>query len=182
MALSDHIVCVKPISKDLRGGLDLADSDIETCKKLDCETLEAINRFRFEVGGHDCDSEIGRLLDGILIGSMVHKFTEANGERRGVHEGVWRLRGAVRASGRLTGVTNAGTHREPAFDACQKCDSPGVMEGMMTGRITSGTSQFVGCEIRCAYRIRFDPSEKGPDGDAQGVLEGGLVCTCPGEE
>ncbi|HEX8083557.1 MAG TPA: hypothetical protein VF529_04650 [Solirubrobacteraceae bacterium] len=181
MALSDTIVCLKPMSKDMRGELDLVESELEQCEKLDCETLEARHRFKFEVGGAgECDSEIGRLLDGVLYGTLTHKFVDGNGMRRGVHEGSWRLKGAVVASGRLTGVTNAGTHREPVFEPCQKCEAPGVMEGMLTGTIRGPeTSDFLGCRIRCAYRIRFDPSKSGGDGAASGTLEGALVCTCP---
>jgi hypothetical protein len=180
MALSDHIVCVSPISKNMDGGLDLVESEPEKCEKLECETLEAVHRFKFEIGGHDCDGEIGRLLDGALYGTMSHKFTKGDGTLRGVHEGIWRLRtGALVASGRLSGVTNAGTHREPVFDACQKCEDPGVMEGMMIGKVLRGTSRLVGCEIRCAYRIRYEADEKGGSGDARGTLEGGLVCFCP---
>ena len=56
------------------------------------------------------------------------------------------------------------------------------MEGMMIGTIRRGTRQLIGCEIRCAYRIRFEADEKGGSGDARGTLEGGLVCDCPGED
>ena len=41
----------------------------------------------------------------------------------------WKGVGAL-ATGTLRGVTNAGTHRRPAFDDCQRCDNPGVMEGL----------------------------------------------------
>ncbi len=179
MALSDHIVCVEPMSKNLGGDLDLLESEPEECEKLECRTLEAVHRFRFEVGGHDCDTEVGRLFDGILHGTLSHKFTDADGRLRGVHEGAWRLRGGVIAGGRLSGVTNAGTHREPVFDACQKCEEPGVMEGMLIGRVLKGPSRFRGCEIRAAYRIRFEADEKGGSGEARGTLEGGIVCFCP---
>jgi hypothetical protein len=38
----------------------------------------------------------------------------------------------------------------------------------------------VGCEIRAAYRLRFDPSEKGGSGAISGTLEGAIICDCPG--
>ncbi|HEV3000632.1 MAG TPA: hypothetical protein VGW75_07825 [Solirubrobacteraceae bacterium] len=180
MALGDRVVCVEPISKNLTGALDLVESALERCEKLECESLETYHRFRFEVGGHDCDSEIGRLLDGLLHGTLVHKFAEGKGTMRGVHEGSWRLRGAVLAAGRLRGITNAGTHREPAFEPCQKCHHPGVMEGILYGKVRrADTSRFVGCEIRAAYRIAFEADEQGGGGDARGTLEGGLLCPCP---
>lgn len=181
--LIDHVVCLSELSKDLTGELRLLESEKEQCRELDCTTLETVHQLELRVARHDCDSDVGRLLDGTLhAGDLVHKFVGGDGNRRGVHEGSfrWRGRGAV-ASGTLRGITNAGTHRKPAFDDCQRCDERGVMEGLLIGTIRSARDRrLVGCEIRAAYRLRFDPSEKGGSGAISGTLEGAVVCDCPG--
>ena len=59
----------------------------------------------------------------------------------------------------MSGVTNAGTHRLPAFKDCQKCDDRGVMEGRICGQIVSPNNPALnGCQVMAAYRIRFDSS------------------------
>jgi hypothetical protein len=53
------------------------------------------------------------------------------------------------------------------------------MEGMQMGSILRARdSRLVGCEVRAAYRLRFDPSEGGGSGAVQGTLEGAIVCDC----
>jgi hypothetical protein len=182
MSLLDRIVCVSPLSKDLEGELDLVHFERETCRTLRCKTLETQHHLKLAVSRHDCDSEAGGLLDGTLAsGDLAHKFADADGNRRGVHEGTFRWSGSgATAVGTLRGVTNAGTHRPPAFDECQRCDNPGVMEGLLVGTIRRARDRrLVGCTIQAAYRLRFDPSTDGGSGAVRGTLEGAIVCDCP---
>ena len=182
MSLLDRIVCVSPLSKDLEGALDLVHSERERCRTLRCKTLETQHHLKLAVARHDCDSEAGALLDGTLAsGDLVHKFADADGNRRGVHEGTFRWSGSgTLATGTLRGVTNAGTHRAPAFDACQKCEDPGVMEGLLVGTIRRARDRrLIGCTIQAMYRLRFDPSSEGGSGGVRGTLEGAIVCDCP---
>jgi hypothetical protein len=180
--LLDRIVCLSDLSKNLKGELRLVESEREVCRKLDCKTLEAVHQLELEVSSHDCDSRAGQLLDGRL-GSvqLVHKFKDGDGNNRGVHEGPFRWRAPdILAIGRMTGVTNVGTHRRPVFDDCQRCDERGVMEGMLLGSIVRAKNKrLLGCELRAAYRLRFDPSQDGGSGGVQGTLEGAIVCDCP---
>jgi hypothetical protein len=181
-ALLDRIVCVSPISKDLEGELALVHSDPETCEPLRCKTLQALHQLRLVVKPHACDSPAAGLLNGTLAsGDLVHKFADADGTHRGVHEGTctWTAPGLA-ATGTLRGVTNAGTHRAPAFKDCQQCDNPGVMEGLLVATIRKARDRrLVGCTIQAAYRIAFDPATDGGNGAVQGTLEGALVCDCP---
>lgn len=180
--LLDRVVCISPLSKDLEGGLDLVHSERERCRTLRCKTLETQHHLKLKVTGHDCDAEVAKLLDGTLAsGDLVHKFADADGNRRGVHEGTFRWSGSgTLATGTLRGVTNAGTHRPPAFGECQKCDDPGVMEGLLVGTIRRAKDRrLVGCTIQAAYRLRFDPSSEGGSGGVRGTLEGAIVCDCP---
>jgi hypothetical protein len=182
MGLLDRIVCVSPLSKDLEGELSLVHSERESCRTLRCETLEAQHHLKLGVSRHDCDSDVAGLLDGTLAsGDVAHKFADADGNRRGVHEGRFRWNGSgATATGTLRGVTNAGTHRAPAFDECQRCDNPGVMEGLLVGTIRRASDRrLVGCTIQAAYRLRFDPSSEGGSGSVRGTLEGAIVCDCP---
>lgn len=179
--LLDRIVCLTALSKDLKGELRLLESEREKCRKLDCVTLEALHQLQLEVHSHDCDSRAGKRLDGRLnVPQLVHKFRDGDGNNRGVHEGRFRWRAPdLLATGRMTGVTNVGTHRRPAFDDCQSCKDRGVMEGMLLGRIVKTKyDRLLGCEVRAAYRLRFDPSESGGSGGVVGTLEGAIVCDC----
>ena len=179
----DRVVCLSELSKDLEGELRPVEAVRETCDQLHCVTLETVHQLDLKVFAHVCDSETGKQLDGQLTsGQLVHKYKDGDGDRRGVHEGPFRWRGiGVLATGKLQGITNAGTHRPPAFDECQRCDDRGVMEGMLRGRIMRARDRrLVGCELRAAYRLRFDPSsDQGGSGGVRGTLEGAIVCACP---
>ena len=182
--LVDRVVCLSPLSKNLKGELRLEESERERCRPRNCITLETVHELRLEVHSHDCDSPAGQLLDGRLgLGQLVTKFFDGDGDNRGVHEGFFRWRAQnVLATGLMRGVTNVGTHRQPVFDPCQRCDERGVMEGMLLGRIVKAKDRrLLGCELRAAYRIRFDPSTEGGSGAVQGTLEGAIVCGCPGD-
>jgi hypothetical protein len=180
--LLDRIVCVSPVSKDLEGGLDLVHSEPERCRSLRCETLETQHHLKLAVTRHECDSEVAGLLDGTLTsGDLAHKFADADGTRRGVHEATFRWSGSrTIVTGTLRGVTNAGTHRPPAFGECQRCEDPGVMEGLLEGTIRRAPDRrLIGCAIQAAYRLRFEPSPEGGSGGVRGTLEGAVVCDCP---
>jgi hypothetical protein len=179
--LIERIVCLYSLSKDLEGELRLVESEQERCPERDCTTLETLHQIELRASRHDCDSDTGALLDGTLhSGDLVHKFEGGDGNRRGIHEGSFRWRGAgALADGTLRGVTNAGTHRRPAFDDCQRCDNPGVMEGLLVGTIRRARDRrLVGCVLQAAYRLRFDPSSQGGSGAVTGTLEGAVVCDC----
>jgi hypothetical protein len=182
--LIDRIVCLSSLSKDFEGELRRVESTEERCRDPDYTTLETVHQIELRVSRHDCDSDVGALLDGVLhSGDLVHKFEDGDGNRRGVHEGSFRWKGAgAQATGTLRGVTNVGTHRKPAFDECQRCDDRGVMEGLLLGTIRRARDRrLVGCRLQAAYRLRFDPSSEGGSGAVAGTLEGSVVCDCPGE-
>jgi hypothetical protein len=182
--LIDRIVCLSSLSKDLEGELRLVESAKERCRERKCTTLETVHHLELRASRHDCDSDAGSVLDGTLhSGDLVHKFEGGDGRRRGIHEGSFRWKGAgALATGTLRGVTNAGTHRKPAFDDCQRCESPGVMEGLLVGTIRRARDRrLIGCGVQAAYRLRFDPSSEGGSGAIAGSLEGAVVCDCRDE-
>ena len=82
------------------------------------------------------------------------------------------------ATGTLSGVTNAGVHREPAGKDCQRCDEHGVMEGRLCGRIVRGPRELRGCNVIEVYLLRFDAGAGGGEGGVQGTFEGVIVCPC----
>jgi hypothetical protein len=185
MGLLDRVVCVSPVSKDLRGELVLVHSEPEECRPLECKTLETQHHLKLAVTAHDCDAKVAALLDGTLAsGDLAHKFADADGTHRGVHEGTFRWTGrGVAIVGTLRGVTNAGTHRPPAFDECQKCDSPGVMEGLLVGTIRKAPDRrLIGCTVQAIYKLKFDAATDGGHGAVEGTLEGAIVCDCPGTQ
>jgi hypothetical protein len=179
--LIERIVCLDSLSKDLDGELRLVESEEERCRERDCTTLETLHQLELRVARHDCDSDAGAALVGTLHSAgLVHKFEDGDGNRRGIHEGSFRWRGVgALATGTLRGITNAGTHRKPAFEDCQRCDNPGVIEGIPLGTVRRARDRrLLGCGLRAAYRLRFDPSSRGGSGAVTGTLEGAIVCDC----
>ena len=72
-------LCVHNVSKDVRGELDLNVSELEKCAKPECRTLKTVHRLKVEVRGHDCDSQLGKLLDGTLeVERLVTAFKLEN--------------------------------------------------------------------------------------------------------
>lgn len=183
--LLETTVCLSELSKNLSGEMHLLERDVERCRAPECETLKTVHLLRVEVTRHDCDSELAKALNGVFyVRDLVHAFIGGDGNNRGVHTGNFRWRGArVVAAGTISGITNAGTHREPVFDPCQTCDAHGYMEGRFCGSILKAQSRgLVGCSMVGTYRFRFDPGKEGGHGAISGTLEGALVCRCRTKE
>jgi hypothetical protein len=143
-------------------------SEPHKCTTPECETLKTVHELKVELQSNPpCDSKLARSFDGTLfVGRLVTAF-EIDGEHRGFHAGdfEWTGTAGLKVAGRMSGVTNVGTHREPPFKPCQKCDERGVMEGRLCGQVTTSQDPALKrCQVIAAYRIRFDPSRKGGNG------------------
>jgi hypothetical protein len=179
--LAKAVLCLDELSKDLKGELMIIDAEDHVCRTLDCRTLVVEHVIRAEVFGHDCDSELGKLFDGrFSVRDLTTVFAHGSGLRRGLHTGTFQWRTTVGIlQGRLSGMTNEGTHREPAFQGCQTCGDIGVLEGRLCGRLVRASDpQLVGAQVTGAYRFRFDPNEKGGEGGLVGTIEGLVVRAC----
>ena len=118
-------------------------------------------------------------LDGTL-GAKLSTAFDTDGLHQGFHSGefVWTGQAGLTVKGRMSGITNTGTHRKPIKD-CQTCRDRGIMEGKLCGEvIEAGHPKLKGCQVIAAYRIKFDPSEKGGEGGVVGTIEGVIVCFC----
>lgn len=181
-----HRVCMHEVSKNIEGQLDLLDRERQQCEtdQGECTTLKTDHLLRARAASHDpCDTKVGQLLDGeLVVRRLVSAFVDGNAERRGTHTGAFHWRGdGMIVEGRLSGTINAGTHREPVFDDCQRCHEPGVMEGVLRGRIVkSKDERLLGCVLVASYRIRFDPSRGFQDTGFTGTIEGLVICNCDG--
>jgi hypothetical protein len=182
--LLERTVCLSALSKNLKGELRPLQHERERCAKLRCVTLKTLHFVRLKVNtNRPCDSRTGVLMDGELtIRDLATAFEGGDGTKRGVHEGnfIWKGRSLV-AVGTLSGITNAGTHRKPPFDACQTCDAKGFMEGRFCGTIQkSERPQLRGCQVTGTYRFHFKPTRaEGGQGGIAGTMEGDIVCPCP---
>jgi hypothetical protein len=182
--LTKHL-CLSAISKNLEGDIGEPQRDRRECQDPPCVTLATIQPLRLEVHSHDpCDSDRGRLFDGTLeVTDLVHNF-EGDGTGRGFHSGDFRWQSpAALAFGRLSGMTNVGTHRGPVFDECQPCDAKGFMEGQFCGSIQwTEDKSLLGCNLFGTYRLRCpDTARDGfPAQKVAGTLEGVTLCRCGG--
>jgi hypothetical protein len=178
----DHTFCLYEISKDVpEGYLRLALQDRESCPERRCETVKTVHQLQLELQPGPCDT---RPHNGQLYScDLTHALNLRNGtaDGRGFHGGTftWADRGFL-ASGTLSGITNAGTHRAPVFDpSCQRCDEIHFMEGRFCGSIRrSADPGILGCQVFGAYRLQFDQELTAPRIGVRGVLEGMIVCEC----
>jgi hypothetical protein len=181
----DQTLCLYEISKDMReGSLRSALHEQESCLERRCETFKTIHQLDLELQAGPCDSEQSRPHNGRLYScDLTHALNPRNGtsDGRGFHGGTftWADQGFL-ASGTLSGITNAGTHRGPIFDpACQRCDDVHFMEGRLCGIIRRSTDQStLGCQVFGAYRLQFAQELTAPRNAVRGVLEGMIVCEC----
>lgn len=174
-------LCLDELSKDVEGELLPLSVKERTCPTWDCRTLVTHHRLFLKDWSHACDSKLGSLLDGeIEVKDLVTVWADGDAGRRGIHRGLvsWRSSVAV-LQGRLSGVSNVGTHREPAFQGCQTCDERGVLEGQLCATVVQTSEPaLAGAQLNAAYRLRFDPTKEGGAGGVQGTLEGVVVRTC----
>jgi len=176
-------VCLSPVSKDVKGTLSLEFSQPHACTEPSCKTLKTVHALKLTPTSHPpCDSKAAQAFAGTFVVERLITAFDTDGLHRGVHAGdfVWNATPAIQVSGRMSGMTNEGTHRAPAFKDCQTCDVTGVMEGRFCGKITApNVPALNGCQLMAAYRIRIvEPSKAGGNGAVVGVIEGMIICQC----
>lgn len=174
-------MCLSALSKDLKGQLRLNASRPRACENPPCKTLKTIHALKLEARAHrPCDSSMGKAFDGIILVERLVTAFDQDGEHRGFHAGDFKWTGTgVRVVGRMSGVTNVGTHRRPAFKDCQSCDARGVMEGRLCGKVVVARDPALrDCQIMAAYRISFKPGAEGGNGPVVATLEGVIICPC----
>jgi hypothetical protein len=181
----DTRMCLYEISKDVpEGDMRLTFQDQELCPERDCETLKTIHQLGIDLHRGPCDSAQSSRVNGRLYScDLIHTINVRNGgvDGRGFHGGAfsWTDRGFL-ATGTLSGITNAGTHRSPIEPACQECRAPGFMEGRFCGTIRrSRDPSLIGCQVFGSYRLQFAGDLLAPINPVRaGVMEGLIMCDC----
>jgi hypothetical protein len=178
-------VCLHAVSKDAKGDLRLLERRDDECPPERCRTLKTIHLLYLSVNPsgpeQGCDSQQSAALNGRLyVRDLAQVFTDGDPTRRGFHAGTFRWIGTgAAATGTVSGISNAGTHRKDPFEPCQRCHAPGWMEGRFCGTITRAVdAHLVGCQLIGTYRLRMEPSAFEQGGDVVGTLEGLIVCRC----
>jgi hypothetical protein len=179
----DHRMCLYEISKDAQEGLlRTVLREPEPCPERDCQSFKTVHQLDLPLGPGPCDPDAEHRNGRLYSCDLTHAF-DRNPRGRGFHGGTftWADQGFL-ASGTLSGITNAGTHREPIFEpSCQSCREPNVMEGRFCGVVRrSADPAFLGCQVFGAYRLRLRPERDLADDEIRvgGVLEGVIVCEC----
>ncbi|SNY60110.1 hypothetical protein SAMN05421748_12153 [Paractinoplanes atraurantiacus] len=176
-------MCVAPVSKIVKGRLTEPEPERRECEDPRCLTLTTRQTLELFLDPFDCDDpDVSRPLlnGGIRVTDLVHVF-DRSGQGRGFHSGEFRWEaGPLLAFGRLSGITNAGTHHEPVMD-CQRCEDPGFLQGRLCGSIARAEDPALrGAQIFANYALRADRVEG--DGlhaqDVRGTIEGVLVRGC----
>jgi hypothetical protein len=180
----DQPMCLTELSKetDLErpGELRLLLADEEVCDD-GCRTLKTIHQLDLPLRRGECD-RAGPLDGRLHVCDLTHALAGGDFFGRGFHAGSfsWAGQQGLLASGTVSGVSNAGTHRKPFDPACQECNAPGFMEGRLCGVVRRAPAQpaLLGCQVFGAYRLRFDGSLREQRTPVRGVLEGLVVCEC----
>jgi hypothetical protein len=171
-------ICMKRVSKDLMGQFTVVKQEMQECGEPHCMTLKGRMKFKVDLTPHPpCDA--APAFDGTIEGELLFAYIE-DGHGRGYHLGKFEWAGsASKLMGRMSGVTNAGTHRAPATAACENCDPGGHMEGRLDAVVVDGEHQR--CRVLATYVMDFDPSSRVQStGLRGGTLEGVLICPCEG--
>jgi hypothetical protein len=178
--LADKVICLTEVSKDVKGELRRLDAERQVCEKDRCVTLKTDHTLVLEVTSHRPCDRVPALDGRFVVRRFVTAFADGNGLRRGLHTGAFTWIGAgLRVTGTMSGLTNEGTHREPAFKACQTCDETGVLEGRLCGQVVRAEDPaLLGSAVTAAYRFRFEASEDAKDSPVEGTIEGLLVEAC----
>ena len=145
--------------------------DKQGCEDPSCQTLKQGGQFEAKVVGGPCDSEPSKVLDGMLEGSFVAAYKDADTTNRGGQTGKLKWQGAGAALvGRMRGIVNAGTHYPPVGE-CEKCYTLNHVEGWLRAAVVEGHHQ--GCRVATSYTLKLDT-----EGGFVGTLEGVLICQC----
>jgi hypothetical protein len=181
-------VCLHAASKDAKGDLRPLERKDDECPPERCHTLKTIHLLYLGVDPsgpeQGCDSQESAALNGrFYVRDLAHVFTDGDPTRRGFHAGTFRWIGnAATATGRVSGISNAGTHRKDPFEPCQRCHAPRVDGGpLLRHDQPGGRRPLVGCQLIGTYRFRMEPSAFEQGGSVVGTLEGLIVCACAGK-
>jgi hypothetical protein len=169
-------ICMVRVSKNWQGDFKVAERDEKKCQKPSCTTVKGLIKVESKIErNRPCDSVAAGSLDGEIRGELVFNYIE-DGQHRGYHVGriEW-LGNGSKLIGRMTGTTNAGTHRPPLMQ-CERCEEPGHMEGCLEAVVVEG--EHKGCRVVATYAIEFDPGVAPQDTAFRGALEGVLICDC----
>jgi hypothetical protein len=174
-------MCVNAVSKNFKATIKVVEKLEQKCEKAECRTLKTIHALRIGVvSNNPCDSKLGKTLTGTILVERLATAYDQDGAHRGFHAGdfVWQT-ASFTVKGRMSGVSNAGTHRKPIFNDCQPCDARGFMEGRICGEIVeTNKPELKGCQLIGTYRMKYQPAPTGPNGAGQGTIEAVLACPC----
>jgi hypothetical protein len=176
-------LCLVPLSKDVKGKLEKADAKTHKCGEPECETLVTSQTMALDLSSQkSCDGKEARLLDGqLVVKELVHAIDAAS-SGRGFHSGrfEWQSSAGL-VVGELSGLTNAGLVRKPAFDACERCRTERIDTGRFCGTVEKAEQEeFEDARVFGLYRLRFTRQSKtgGFLGGVVGTWEGVVVRPC----
>jgi hypothetical protein len=179
----EQTFCLYDISKTVREGtLRTVLHEPEHCPEPPpCDTLKTVHQLDLELEPGPCDSPRSSRNNGRLYSCDLTHALNGGPDGRGFHGGsfTWAAPGFL-ASGTLSGITNAGTQRDPIVPACQECRQPLMLEGRFCGviRRASNDPGLLGCQVFGAYRLQLLNELTASVIGVKAVLEGLIVCEC----
>ena len=174
--------CLASLSKDVKGEIEKPDPDLHKCAEPECATLVTAQAMIVKLTSQKaCDDKLASLLDGELaVEGFVHAF-DTDPTHRGFHAGEfeWKSKAGL-IVGELSGVTNAGLFRRPAFNACEKCQTTRIDTGRFCGVVEEARKkELEDARVIGVYRLRYSRQLKGGFfGSVAGTWEGVVVRPC----
>ena len=178
--------CLDAVSKDVKGTVRISAKHPALCEARKCTTFHSLGLLKLATTNHKpCDSKLSlKLATGTFAVKRLATSYDTDGLERGVHAGdfSWSFAGThVAIEGRMSGITNAGILRAPAFQVeCESCSAPGIMIGRLCGEVVGGApARYKGAQLVAVYRFEVaKPSKEGATGTVVGTIEGVLVEQC----
>ena len=181
-------MCLAALSKNLTGSLGNPKRNLQKCEKSGCITAKPLGGLQLKPAirpASPCDDrKWGRIFNGpITVKALATAYLipaggstgGPDGAHRGFHAGefVWTIVGGT-VVGRISGMSNVGTHRPPAFGPCQVCNTPNVMEGRLCGAVqVPADHPLYGSRVMASYRLAVQEKNV-----IKGVLEGVVILPC----
>jgi hypothetical protein len=173
--------CLATLSKNVKGEIQKPKGDLQKCGEPECATFTTVQTMILKLSTQkSCDDEVGRLLDGdLVVETFAHAF-DTDATHRGFHGGKFQWKsGSGLVVGELSGVTNVGLFRKPAFDSCEKCGTERIDTGRFCGEVEeTGKKELEGAKVIGVYRLKYTRQSKGFMGNVSGTWEGVVVRPC----
>jgi hypothetical protein len=168
-AVEDTSIAAWAVSQVARGTVDVRERMVTMGDNVGQESLTVRAGLTLDLFANPaCASVLNGELGGPIVADLVLVGIDGDAEARGFHTGTFSWGRDGRLTGTIAGITNAGTHHPPLYDAVA-FDQRGQLVGRLEGRFEH---DVLG---RCVLYASYVLDLSDPDAelaDVTGIIEG----------